>query len=348
MAYKRSWLNGLGILCLLSVFTLTLSLQPTVFAQADSCASVLSPGLTTKAFGRVTPGNSNNVRESATKTGKLLGKIPGGDSFYVLDGPKCVDGLNWWRVRYLDFEGWTVEADNKDYWLEPYKPSFNVTTQEKVTHVEYDEALKLSFDFDNTFAKDVDYDFSIANFQSQSPLPEYICFNLRFDPPQEYTYNQLCVVRTTNMDDYVHDLGQILTDKPTFDPPDGRSRIPIPFNGAAQLIHTKLHYFDTDMLRGVSFVTYYAQTDAPVTNFSLEYNYSGLTKDGQYIIYFSYAITSRLISDARPTNALAAYVYANPLKYYKSVVDLLNPASVSDFTPNLDDLDAIIKSIQIK
>jgi len=265
-----------------------------------------------------------------------------------LDGPKCADGLNWWRVRYLDFEGWTVEADNKDYWLEPYMPTFNVTTQEKVIHVEYDEALKLSFDLDNSFAKIVDYEFSTADFESQSPLPEYICFNLRFDPPKEYTYNQLCVVRTTGMDDYVHDLGQILTDKPTFDPPNGRSRIPIPFNGAAQLIHTQLHYFDTDMLRGVSFVTSYAQTNAPVTNISLTYNYSGLTKDGQYIIYFTYDITSRLLSDARPTNALAAYVYANPLKYYKSVVDVLNPGSVSDFNPHLDALDAIIKSITIK
>jgi hypothetical protein len=83
-------------------------------AQSDFCADSLAPRLTVGALGRVTPGNANNVRETASKVGKLLGKIPAGETFEVLDGPKCVDGLNWWQVRYQNIEGWTVEAAGLD------------------------------------------------------------------------------------------------------------------------------------------------------------------------------------------------------------------------------------------
>jgi hypothetical protein len=343
----RSWLNWFAIGCLLSVFSISLSTQSIVAAQADSCADTLPPRLIVDSIGRVTHGNSNNVRDVPAKTGKLVGKLPGGESFKVLDGPKCVDGFNWWQIHTTDFDGWTVEADNVDYWLKPYAPILSMMTKNNISHVKYVETPTISFDLDSALVKSVDFDFSIANWASESPLPEYVCLNLTVDPPQDFPYDHLCVVKTTDMEYYVKDLNRILDDKPAFDSPDGRTQIPIPFNGAVQLIQAQLHYLETDTLRGIGFVTYYAQDDFPVTNNGLEYNFSGLTKDGKYIIDFAYRIRSAVLSSKAVTMEQATAVRANPLKYYKSVVDKLNPTTHADFTPNLDSLDAVINSIVI-
>jgi hypothetical protein len=40
----------------------------------------------------------------------------------VLSGPECVAGLTWWRVDFNGTVGWTLEAENDDYYLEPFFP----------------------------------------------------------------------------------------------------------------------------------------------------------------------------------------------------------------------------------
>jgi hypothetical protein len=39
----------------------------------------------------------------------------------MLEGPRCVDDLWWWRVRNDDLalEGWVVESDETNYFLSP-------------------------------------------------------------------------------------------------------------------------------------------------------------------------------------------------------------------------------------
>lgn len=39
----------------------------------------------------------------------------------VLQGPECIDGNWWWQVKNeeLGYEGWMVEGDNENYYLEP-------------------------------------------------------------------------------------------------------------------------------------------------------------------------------------------------------------------------------------
>jgi hypothetical protein len=348
LAHNRSWLNLFGLACLLCIFNVAISTPTMVVAQTDSCADTLVPRLTIGTVGRVTHGNSNNVRDTPSTTGKLVGKLPGGESFKVMDGPTCADGFNWWQVHTTDFDGWTVEADNTDYWLRPYAPTLNMTTKDNVSHIEYHELPNISFDLDSTLANGVDYDFSIANWASESPLPEYVCINLKIDPPQDFPYNHLCVVKTTEMQAYVESLNQILTEEPAFDSPNGRTEIPVPFGGAAQFIQAQMHYLETDTLRGIGFVTFYAQDYFPVTNNGLEYNFSGVTKDGKYIVSFAYRISSAVLSNKAPTNQEIDASHANPSKYYRSVVDKLNLTSHADFMPNLDSLDAIINSIVIK
>lgn len=89
-----------------------------VMAQAD-CSGAPPPRLVVGAQGRVTPGDPNNVRDQPARAGALIGAIPGGAAFDVLDGPVCADGFNWWRVTYEGLDGWTVEGAGSDYWVEP-------------------------------------------------------------------------------------------------------------------------------------------------------------------------------------------------------------------------------------
>jgi len=70
--------------------------------------------------GRVLPGAANNLRSAPTTNSQLLGQIPGGGVFSVLEGPSCDQtGIAWWRVTYQNLTGWTGEGQGDTYWVEP-------------------------------------------------------------------------------------------------------------------------------------------------------------------------------------------------------------------------------------
>ncbi|MBZ0282972.1 MAG: SH3 domain-containing protein [Anaerolineae bacterium] len=94
------------LIALISVFPTT--------AQ-DACA--LPPRLSADMWGRVLSGEPNNLRETPTRSAALIGQIPAGDIFRVIDGPTCVEGYNWWQVNYAGTLAWTAEGRD-DYWLE--------------------------------------------------------------------------------------------------------------------------------------------------------------------------------------------------------------------------------------
>lgn len=77
--------------------------------------------------GRVTPGLPNVVRDypGTTASGansRVIGEIPAGGVFAVLNGPQCgSDGRWWWLVNYNGLVGWTAEGEGTStYWTEPY------------------------------------------------------------------------------------------------------------------------------------------------------------------------------------------------------------------------------------
>lgn len=72
-------------------------------------------------IGQVVPvGVSNRYRAEPSLEGDILGVIPEGDIFYVMDGPVCSDGFIWYRVNYAGRIGWTAEGTAEEYWVEPY------------------------------------------------------------------------------------------------------------------------------------------------------------------------------------------------------------------------------------
>ena len=69
------------------------------------------------------PGSPNNLRDAPGLDGTLIGQIPSGGLFVIIDGPQCADDYVWWQVDYGDVTGWTAEGDATRYWLEPLTQS---------------------------------------------------------------------------------------------------------------------------------------------------------------------------------------------------------------------------------
>lgn len=66
-----------------------------------------------------------NVRASAGTSGDILGEIPAGGVFFVLDGPICTNRYTWYLVEYHSttnqLEGWAAEGDAANgYFVEPF------------------------------------------------------------------------------------------------------------------------------------------------------------------------------------------------------------------------------------
>src|SRR5690242_11478004 len=87
--------------------------------RPDSCPGALPSRLVNGARGRVLPGSPNRLRAEPSVNAEILGEIPAGETFTVLEGPRCAENLAWWRVNYQNQLGWTAEGQDDTYWIEP-------------------------------------------------------------------------------------------------------------------------------------------------------------------------------------------------------------------------------------
>ena len=96
-------------------------------ASVPPCPPPNDPAFLTPRLGKgvkarvIAGGLPNVIREQPGSSSKLLGQIPPGDSFIVIDGPRCtlLDKIVWWQINYNNLIGWTGEGQGGDYWLEP-------------------------------------------------------------------------------------------------------------------------------------------------------------------------------------------------------------------------------------
>jgi len=99
--------------------------QAAAAPPVEATAPTTCPGTQTSRLivgqdGRVAePTVPNNLRATPSANGELIGQIPGGQQFSVMDGPVCADGFAWWQVNFNGIVGWTVEGSANDYFLEP-------------------------------------------------------------------------------------------------------------------------------------------------------------------------------------------------------------------------------------
>jgi len=129
----------------------------------------------------------------------------------------------------------------------------------------------------------------------------------------------------------------------------------IPFNGAAaQQYAAQAKIISFANGSGVRMTSQYAQFPGPILKDGSYYHYEGLTNDGKYMVAIMVPVTLPIQATAENPSA-DDVVYPSDISdtialdaYFQGVTDLLNAATPDSFQPNLNVLDALIQSIQIK
>lgn len=96
------------------------ALEPHEDVVVFDCPGALAPRLMTGGRAVVLPGTPNRIRAAPSTGGTVIGQIPSGETFDVLGGPECADGIVWWRVSYGSVTGWTAEGTDA-YFVEPLR-----------------------------------------------------------------------------------------------------------------------------------------------------------------------------------------------------------------------------------
>ena len=131
----------------------------------------------------------------------------------------------------------------------------------------------------------------------------------------------------------------------------------VPFLHAEQAFASNIEVISFQNGQGVRFLTEYAQSPISANNQELFYQFQGLTSDGAYYVIAILPITAPVLAETSDGGAMlppGGIVYpditdpeADWLGYYNAVTNLLNSLPQETFSPMLNQLDALISSIQV-
>ena len=142
-------------------------------------------------------------------------------------------------------------------------------------------------------------------------------------------------------------LKQLLKDKPQ-DKENGSMPF-LPFWNAGQVFHAQVKYLDGKGTQGVRYLTQYAQDVSPISNDRMFYTYQGLTDDGKYYITAILPVSSPLTPEFGDLTGSEYDAFVNNYETYLAALRIAfdqTPAEV--FTPNLDLLDKMVQTIEVK
>jgi len=118
--------RGLLILLIIVAAALPLAAQPA--SPPPGCPELLPTRLILHERGRVSHSDPApvNVRAEPGTSGGLIGQLPAGALFYVLEGPDCTQRYTWYRVKTViegaGLSGWIAEGDGSAYFVERFPP----------------------------------------------------------------------------------------------------------------------------------------------------------------------------------------------------------------------------------
>jgi len=125
------WVAARFLKCYINLFTLPITIGP---VEQPTCTLPFRLG--GQVYARITPGPANSLRtEPGRGYGYVITYIPAGATVQVLEGPKCIGSIYWWRVSYANLQGWTGEGENGTYWMEPISGDPQLPPQTGRTYV---------------------------------------------------------------------------------------------------------------------------------------------------------------------------------------------------------------------
>ena len=103
--------------------TVAIKVQSTVSPTPFPCAGTLPSRLAAngEAFVSLDPPLPNRLRRSPGMGSLVLGQIDPGTTVKLVEQPKCMDNMIWWKIHVISTgqEAWTAEGDSQGYWLAP-------------------------------------------------------------------------------------------------------------------------------------------------------------------------------------------------------------------------------------
>ncbi|HEX7974825.1 MAG TPA: hypothetical protein VF498_10480, partial [Anaerolineales bacterium] len=143
----------------------------------------------------------------------------------------------------------------------------------------------------------------------------------------------------------IETLRQLLANKP-----ERVTDVPfLPFWNAGQVFHTRLAYLDFKNGSGVRFLTEYSQNTPPISNYALFYSFQGLSADGRYYVSAILPVQNPILPDGRSlTQQDYETVNQDYEAYLADIAARLELEPAESFNPNLNDLDALVKSLDVK
>lgn len=132
---------------------------------------------------------------------------------------------------------------------------------------------------------------------------------------------------------------------------EGLEAIPVlPIWNAGQMMWSNLSFVDFKNGSGVRFLTQYGQDVGPINNQGLFYSFQGLTHDSQYYVSTIFPVSHPSLPadwETIPGGDYQAFEESF-VEYLEGIEEHLSAQLAGSFTPDLDDLDAVIHSIEIR
>jgi len=98
------------------LFTPSPTLPVFVITPATGCAAPLNLVIGMEVVVR----GGINIRYEPSMSGVLIGYFSEPDIVNIIDGPRCTNGYNWWRISGHGQPGWIIEGRPGRYWIEPF------------------------------------------------------------------------------------------------------------------------------------------------------------------------------------------------------------------------------------
>ena len=140
----------------------------------------------------------------------------------------------------------------------------------------------------------------------------------------------------------------------------GRPAVPqhppiLPIFNANQVIRAQFQYVDFANGTGLRFIAQYAQNIGPINNSRLFYTFQGITADGAYYVAAILPVSAPVLPDnsdaPTPPEGVAFPGYDQPDlfdDYLADVTEVLNNLPADQYSPSLETLDILMKSVTVK
>ncbi len=223
----------------------------------------------------------------------------------------------------------------------------------------------LSFDYDSSLATSFVGKTVPAYIDGFGSFPEHILIQLVGYPIiREYVepvvrlfpvgkYQLLPDPHGKAAEEEINKLKTLLSQKPSL--PSYKTTIggnaPIipylPGRNAGFILSAKTKYSSSSNVNGISYIPYFWQQAHQVDTDNFYYTFQGLSNDGQYYIAAEFPIALSKITLPKVSNQQLDTNIEVAINYVTQVAQALDRASSNSYSPNLDLLDALFKSIRV-